>query len=131
MAKFLKVKFGLRIALMAATGVMGLTAARADEPFARSKDYDLQHSKIVLKFDLDQKKVIGDVTHTLAILKDGTEKVWFDSVGLTIQGVTLNKKETKFESKETKLIVPLPSAAKAGQKFDVEIKYEGKPTKGL
>src|SRR5215475_6290160 len=106
-------------------------AALADEPYARSKDYDLQHSKIVLKFDLDQKKVIGDVTHTLAILKDGTEKIWFDSVGLTIQSVTVNKSAAQFESKETRLIVPLPAAAKAGTKYDVEIKYEGKPSKGL
>ncbi|GAC1636334.1 MAG: M1 family aminopeptidase [Candidatus Acidiferrum sp.] len=106
-------------------------AARADEPFARSKDYDLQHSKIALKFDLEQKKVIGDVTHTVSILKEGTEKIWFDSVGLTIASVTVNKAAAKFESKETRLIVPLPGAAKAGQKFDVEIKYEGKPTKGL
>ena len=35
---------------------------RADEPYARSRDYDLQHSRIALRFDLDQKKVIGDVT---------------------------------------------------------------------
>src|SRR5262249_43730211 len=107
------------------------TPARADEPFARSKDYDLQHSKIALKFDPDQKKVIGDVTHTLFILKEGTDKIWFDSVGLTIQSVAVNKSAVKFESKETKLIVPLPAAAKAGQKFDVEIKYEAKPQKGL
>src|SRR5271154_875413 len=89
-----------------------ISPAFADEPYARSRDYDLQHSKIVLRFDLDQKKVIGDVTHTLAILKDGTDKVWFDSVGLTIQSVTVNKTAAKFESKETKLIVPLPGAAK-------------------
>ncbi|HWT88953.1 MAG TPA: hypothetical protein VN454_09145, partial [Candidatus Angelobacter sp.] len=112
--------------LLAMTGAM-----RADEPFARNKDYDLQHSKIALKFDLEQKKVIGDVTHTLSILKEGTEKIWFDSVGLTIQSVTVNKAAVKFESKDGRLIVPLASAAKTGQKFDVEIKYEGKPTKGL
>ena len=106
-------------------------AMRADEPFARSKDYDLQHSKIVLKFDLTQKKVIGDVTHTLSILKEGTEQIWFDSVGLTIQSVTVNKEAAKFESKDGRLTVPLASAAKAGQKFNVEIQYEGKPTKGL
>jgi len=40
----------------------------------------LQHSKIALKFDLEQKKVIGDVTHTLSILKEGTEKILFDSL---------------------------------------------------
>ena len=105
--------------------------SRADEPFARSKDYDLQHSKIVLKFDLEQKRVIGDVTHTVNILKEGTEKIWFDSVGLTIESVTVNKAAAKFEAKEARLIVPLPSAAKAGQKFEIEIKYQGKPTKGL
>jgi aminopeptidase N len=52
-------------------------------------------------------------------------------VGLTIQSVTVNKAAAKFEAKETKLVVPLPGAAKVGQKFEVEIKYEGKPKKGL
>jgi aminopeptidase N len=132
MLKFLEGKCGAGLTVAAALVAISLASvARADEPYARSRDYDLQHSKIALKFDLDQKKVIGDVTHTLTILKEGTEKVWFDSVGLTIQSVTVNKAAAKFESKEARLIVPLPSAAKAGQKFDVEIKYEGKPTKGL
>ena len=119
------------VAAFAALALALATVTRADEPFARSKDYDLQHSKIALKFDLDQKKVIGDVTHTVSILKEGTEKIWFDAVGLTIQSVTVNKAAAKFEAKEARLIVPLPGAAKAGQKFEVEIKYEGKPTKGL
>jgi len=64
---------------------------RADEPYARSRDYDLQHSKIALRFDLDQKKILGEVTHSLSILRDGATKIAFDSVGLTIQSVTLNK----------------------------------------
>jgi aminopeptidase N len=104
---------------------------RADEPFARSRDYDLQHSKIALRFDLDQKKVLGDVTHTLSILHDGTAKIVFDSVGLTIQTVTVNKSASKFETSAGKLIVSLPTAAKAGEKFDVAIRYEGKPAKGM
>src|SRR5258707_1471562 len=104
---------------------------RADEPYARNRDYDLQHSKIALRFDVEQKKVIGDVTHTLAILRDGTPKVAFDSVGLTIQSVTVNKAPAKFESTASKLIVPLPAAAHSGEKFDVNIRYEGKPAKGL
>src|SRR2546428_7586265 len=48
--------------------------ARADEPYARGRDYDLQHSKIALRFDLDQREVLGDVTHTLTILNDGDRK---------------------------------------------------------
>ena len=103
---------------------------QADEPYARSRDYDLQHSKIVLRFDVEQKKVIGEVTHTLSILRDDTSKIAFDSVGLTIQSVTVNKSAAKFESTANKLLVPIP-AAKIGDKFDVVIRYEGKPTKGL
>jgi len=68
-----------RVAMACAALLAMASATRADEPFARSKDYDLQHSKIVLKFDLEQKKVIGDVTHTLGILQEGTKKIWFDS----------------------------------------------------
>src|SRR5438874_2236553 len=119
----------LAIALSAVLSMLaiGLTA---DEPFARSKDYDLQHSKIVLKFDVEQKKIIGDVTHTVTILKEDTSKLAFDSVGLTIGSVTVNKKAAKFETAPAKLIVSLASAAKKGEKFDIEIKYEGKPAKG-
>jgi aminopeptidase N len=104
---------------------------RADEPYARNRHYDLQHSKIALRFDVDQKKVIGDVTHTLSILHDGTSKIAFDSVGLTIQSVTVNRAPAKFESTATKLFIPLPSAAHIGDKFDIDIRYEGKPAKGL
>src|SRR6266850_1208887 len=104
---------------------------RADEPYARSRDYDLQHSKIVLRFDVEQRKVLGDVTHSLAILRDGTAKIAFDSVGLTIQSVAVNKSPARFETPWGKLIIPLPTPAKAGDKFDVAIRYEGHPAKGL
>lgn len=103
----------------------------ADEPYARSRDYDLQHSRISLRFDLDQKKVIGDVTHTLTILRDGTAKIAFDSSGLTIESVTVNKSRAKFETTDEQLIIPLSAPSHIGEKFDVEIRYEGKPTKGL
>jgi len=120
--------FSLTVVLLAFSGAARL---RADEPYARARDYDLQHSRIALRFDVEQKKVIGDVTHSLSILRDGTSKIWFDSVGLTIESVTVNKSSAKFESTADKLIVRLPGAAKAGDKFDVAIRYEGKPTKGM
>jgi aminopeptidase N len=104
---------------------------RADEPYARSRDYDLQHSKIALRFDLDQRKVIGDVTHTLTLLRNDLDSIWFDSVGLQIESVKVNKTDAKFETTDAKLIVTLPKHSEIGEKFDVEIKYEGKPTKGV
>lgn len=106
-------------------------AARADEPYARSKDYDLQHSKIALRFDVDQKKVIGDVTHTVTPVREGVDKISFDSVDLQIESVKVNRSAAKFSTTHEKLIVDLPKAAKIGEKYDIEIKYEGRPAKGL
>jgi aminopeptidase N len=108
----------------------GLTL-RADEPYAPSKDYDLSHSKVVLRFDLEQKKVIGEVTHTVSPVREGVDKIAFNSVGLQIESVKINRSEAKFSTTDSKLIVDLPKAGKIGEKYDIEIKYEGKPTKGL
>src|ERR1700734_4401323 len=135
-ARFSKARRGAsRLGVVAIAGVLAVCFValrlRADEPYARTRDYDLQHSRIALRFDVDQKKVIGDVTHTLTVLRESTSKIVFDSVGLTIQGVTVNKAAAKFETKDDKLIIPLAAAAHAGEKLDVTIRYEGKPTKGL
>jgi aminopeptidase N len=113
------------------TLIAGALPLRADEPYSRTRDYDLQHSKIALRFDLDQRKVIGDVTHTLSILRDNISKVSFDSVGLDIHSVTINKSPAKFETTSAKLVVFVPPALRPGDKFEIEIRYEGKPTKGL
>jgi aminopeptidase N len=113
------------------TLIVSAIQLQADEPYSRTRDYDLQHSRIALRFDLDQHKVIGDVTHSLSILRDNTSKVSFDSVGLDIHSVTVNKSPAKFETTAAKLIVPLPAPSHPGDKFDVEIRYEGKPTKGI
>src|ERR1700681_2421347 len=107
-----------------------IVSLQADEPYARSRSYDLQHSKIILRFDVDHKKVIGEVIHTLTTLREDTSKIEFDSVGLTIQSVTVNKAAAKFETTTEKLIVPVPNG-KIGDKFEIDIRYEGKPTKGL
>ena len=119
-----------RLPVLLAVILAAALSLRADEPYARSRDYDLQHSRIVLRFDVDQKKVIGEVTHTLAILRNNTSSIAFDSVGLTIQSVTVNKSAAKFETTPTKLLIPIP-AAKSGDKFDIVIRYEGRPSKGL
>jgi len=118
----------LALLLLAACAV---SPAFADEPYARSRDYDLQHSKIAMRFDVEKKEIFGDVTHTLAILRDNTAKISFDSVDLNIRSVTVDRAPAKFETTDAKLIVALPEPAKTGQKFEIEIKYDGKPSKGI
>ena len=100
----------LRMILASLVVVCGYALTlRADEPFARSRDYDLQHSKIALRFELGQKKVIGDVTHTISLLRNNLENVQFDSVGLEIQSVKLNKSDAKFRTTDMPPSSPLGS----------------------
>ena len=60
-----KPKLGSYGRLMAMVVILlsAIVSLRADEPYARTRNYDLQHSKIILRFDVDQKKVIGEVVH--------------------------------------------------------------------
>ena len=104
---------------------------RADEPYARSRDYDLQNVKTHLWFDTDQRKVRGEVTHSIAMLRDDLSQVKFDSVDLKIQAVTLDGKEAKFSTTDEALIVPLERASKRGERHEIFIRYEGQPKKGL
>jgi aminopeptidase N len=119
------------IVLVAAFAVTLGKAARADEPFARDSDYDLQNARIELRFDLDQREVMGQVTHTLTMLRDDSRQLEFDCVALAISSIRLDGHDAHFSTDSSKLRVDLPRPSKAGEKHEVMIRYEGHPKKGL
>src|SRR5271154_1672525 len=104
---------------------------RADEPYARSRDYDLRNVKTHLWFDTDQRKVRGEVTHSISMFRDNTSEAKFDSVDLNILAVTLDGKDAKFSLAEGKLIVQLAQPSKRGESHEIFIRYDGQPKKGL
>jgi aminopeptidase N len=119
------------VAVLAGALLAAGLAVRADEPYARSRDYDLTNSKISLRFDVDQRKVMGEVTHSLAALRDGLKHLDFDSVELKIESVTLNGKPAKFDTTQEQLRVELTTPSRMGEKYELTVRYEGKPKKGL
>ncbi len=58
-------------ALVASALALFPLLGRADEPYARSRDYDLRNVKTHLWFDTDQRKVRGEVTHSISMFRDG------------------------------------------------------------
>jgi aminopeptidase N len=122
-----------RVFLAAAVLFAGLlvAVARADRPYAPSRDYNLENVRVTLHFDLNQRKVIGDVTHTLSALRDGVSHLDFDCAELTVSSASVNGRDAAFDLHDDKLSVRLAQPAKSGQKFEVELKYDGKPTSGL
>ncbi len=111
--------------------LVALSAGRADEPYARTRDYDLQHVRTSLHFKLDERRILGETTQNLVALREGVTRFAFDSVALEIQSVTLNGQPAKFDSASTKLFVPLPHATHTGEKFEITIRYTGQPKRGI
>jgi len=103
----------------------------ADQPYAPSRDYDLQNVRTHLWFDTEQKKVRGEVSESIAVLHDGVAELKLDSSDLKIQSVSVDDKEAKFTTPPNQLVVSLNRPAKRGEKHEVLIKYEGHPKKGL
>ena len=127
-----KIRPCLRAALIAvAWSGMFAASARADRPYAPSREYHLQNVRVSLRFDLDQRKVIGEVTHTLSTLHEGLTQLEFDCTDITVSSARVNGKDASFELRDNTLRVNLPQAAKSGETFDVNLRYEGKPTTGL
>ncbi len=119
------------VALLLSIVLLMPAKGRADEPYARSRDYDLQNVKTHLWFDFDQKKFHGEVTHTLGMLHENVAQIQFDSIDLKIDAVTLDGKPAKFTVTSTDVVVPLERPSKIGDKHEVFIRYSGQPKKGL
>jgi aminopeptidase N len=118
-------------ALVLSAALLFPLLGRADEPYARSRDYDLRNVKTHLWFDTDQRKVRGEVTHSISMFRDDLTQIKFDSVALNIQAVTLDGKDAKFSVTENNLIVQLARPSKRGETHEVFIRYDGQPKKGL
>ncbi len=71
-----------------------------------------------MQFDFDQRKVIGQVTHTLSLLRDGLEQIDFDSVDLKISSVRVNGKDAHFTTDAAALHVDLPAPGKPGETYE-------------
>jgi aminopeptidase N len=105
--------------------------ARADRPYAPSRDYDLQNVKTHLWFDLAHRAVRGEVTESVAMLRGDASELDFDSAGLDISSVTVDGQAAKFSVTPDQLIVSLSHPAVRGERHEVFIRYHGQPKKGL
>jgi len=106
-------------------------ACRADEPYARSRNYALDGIRTHLWFDLDRRAVRGEVTESISTLRDDVSQVAIDSVGLTIDSVEVDGKSAKFSTDSKKLLVALDHPANRGDRHEILIRYNGQPKKGL
>src|SRR5579863_10214160 len=94
--KTLRSRASMAALFFVAAALLG-EAARADRPYAPSRDYHLENVRVALHFDVDQRKVIGEVTHTLSTLHDGLTHLDFDCAELTVSSARVNGKDAPFD----------------------------------
>jgi aminopeptidase N len=107
------------------------TVGRADEPYARSRDYDLQNVRTHLWFNVEQRQLRGEVTESIAALRDNVSELKFDSVDLEVESVSVDGRAAKFSVTPSKLVVTLDRPAARGERHEILIHYHGQPKKGL
>lgn len=96
------------------------------------RSYDLQHIRLDLTFDWDQKKVSGKVTYRLVPLNSGFREVRLNQGDLNITGVTdAAQKSLVYAADDSFLVVKLPEAYDAGKPIEFSVAYWAKPRKGL
>ncbi|MBI3471860.1 MAG: M1 family metallopeptidase, partial [Candidatus Solibacter usitatus] len=99
--------------------------------YARDRTFDLQHVKLDIALDPKARLVSGSATLRLAPLNDGLAEVALDSVGLTIEAVTRDRRPLAFRTTAEQLLISLDRAAPAGTPLELEIRYVARPRKGL
>ena len=98
--------------------------------YVRSRDYDIQHIALNLKFDWEKEQTFGTATITLASLLSNFQKVNLDAGAMTINSVKLLGKELTFTYDEpnSNLTINLDRIYKIGEALTFVVDYR---TKGL
>ena len=97
-------------------------SCRADEPYARSRDYALQDIRTHLWFDVDHRSVRGEVTESVSALRDDVSQFQLDSVDLKIESVQVDGKAARFAVDPKKLVVSLDRPANRGDRHEISIR---------
>lgn len=121
----------LKSALLMLMVLIGASIARADRPYAPSRDYALQNVRTHLWFDLKHRAIRGQVTETVSTLRDNVSQLSFDSTGLQISAVTVDGTAATYTLTPDHLVVSLLRPAARGARHDIFIRYSGKPKKGI
>jgi aminopeptidase N len=124
----------MRYALLLATAVLPLVAQDPyNEPpsYGRSRDFDLQHLKLDLSFDVPARKVMGTATLRLSPMAGDLHEIALDSAGLQVEGVTVAGRSARFRADGDKLYITLEGQYAAGASLDVAVRYHAQPKRGL
>jgi aminopeptidase N len=99
--------------------------------YARSRDFDLQHLKLDLSFDLSARELIGAATLRMAPLSGDLRQLTLDSANLDVESVTVDGRALQFRTEGDRLVITMDRQYPAGAPLDFIIRYHAQPRRGL
>lgn len=106
--------------------------APSTERYARERVYDVEHIKLELRFDFQNRKVFGRVTHVLRPLHQPLKVIELDAANLTVKEVITERGERlRFSTDGEKLRISLNRPLLPDQRVRFTIRYEATPQRGL
>jgi len=99
--------------------------------YARSRDFDLQHLKLELSFDLPAQKLLGTATLRMSPLSGDLRELALDSASLNIESITVSGRPLTFRTTDDKLYITLDRQYPSGKPIDFVIRYNTQPKRGL
>ncbi|HEV8125918.1 MAG TPA: M1 family aminopeptidase [Gemmatimonadales bacterium] len=98
----------------------------------RQHSFDLQHQKIEIGFDVDQRSMTGQVTTTLVVTNQPTDAIRLDASNLVIDAARdRGGKRLRFVADTAGVTVRLGRRAPVGDTVVFTIAYHGKPERGM
>ncbi|MDG1811984.1 MAG: M1 family metallopeptidase [Polaribacter sp.] len=95
----------------------------------KDKLHALQHTKLSVSLNFENKELNGEAWLTLKTYFYATNKVVLDAKAMLIHQVQLNNKTLGYNYDQEKLIIELPRFYKKNESFTLYIKYTARPEK--
>ena len=92
---------------------------------------DIQHLRLELTVDLDNRRVEGAAVHTVRLLADGARRLAFHQVGLDFARVLYDAQEVPYRVDSEQVVVTLPDGLERGAEGELRFEYAAEPTTGL
>jgi len=100
--------------------------------YSRDRVIDIEHIKLDIKFNIDNKEVIGIAYITAVPINDGLKTLSLDATELNINSIKLDTGiNLDYDVSDNKINIYFPSSLKSGVSFTITIRYDAKPRKGI
>ncbi len=103
----------------------------APTQWSRDREFDVEHIRIALRVQPEQKRIAGEVRHTIKPFRDGLRSVELDCRELSVKSVRAMGKRCSFDLADGKLLVTLPAALPRGKRVELVVEYAGTPRRGM